>query len=34
MERERTKNDQCGVEVGGLMRNDVVKGGIQGLMVQ
>jgi hypothetical protein len=33
MERERTKNDQCGVEVG-LMRNNVVKGGIQDIMVE
>jgi hypothetical protein len=34
MESERTMNDQCGVEVGGLMSNNGVKGGIQDIMVQ
>jgi hypothetical protein len=30
----RSANGQGGVEVGGLMRNNVVKGGITGITVQ
>jgi len=33
MEGERTKNAQCGMEVG-LTRNNVVKGGMQDIMIQ